>query len=205
MVLEQIEGRGIHDHRVLDCMRRVPRHLFVPERYLNQAYDDLPLPIGLSQTISQPYMVGLMTARLELTGSEKILEIGTGSGYQTAILAALANRVYSVERHELLAQQAQQILKRLHYENVSIHVGDGSYGWLEFAPYDGILVTAGAPEIPAQLIDQLNEGGRLVIPIGDAQRQHLVVARKQAHTIEQRIECGCIFVPLVGAAGWVNE
>lgn len=202
MVEEQLIGRGITDKRVLDAFRKVPRHEFVPGKLSAGAYSDYPLPIGSDQTISQPYMVALMTECLGLKGDEKILEVGTGSGYQLAILAELCREVYSVERFEGLAQNSKEILVRLGYGNFSIKVGDGTLGWEEFAPYDGIIVTAGAPGIPESLAAQVKDGGRIIIPIGSEFSQVLTVAEKKGKTIEARPICGCMFVPLVGKEGW---
>jgi len=203
MVKEQIESRGVRDRRVLEVIRKVPRHLFVPEAYLDEAYDDHPVSIGEGQTISQPYIVALMTSLLELKGDEKVLEIGTGSGYQTAILAELAKEVFSVERIESLAKKAKKRLEDLGYKNVHIKVGDGSLGWEEHAPYDAIIVTAAAPKLPKPLIDQLKVGGRIVIPIGDRffQSLHRYV-KKEDGSLEGQDFGGCVFVPLKGKEGW---
>ncbi|MBC7331141.1 MAG: protein-L-isoaspartate(D-aspartate) O-methyltransferase [Synergistetes bacterium] len=203
MVREQIEARGIRDGRVLEAMRKVPRHLFVPESYISEAYDDHPVPIGEGQTISQPYIVALMTSLLDLKGDERVLEIGTGSGYQTAILAELAKEVYSVERIASLAEKAEKRLKELGYRNVKIKVGDGSLGWEEHAPYDAIIVTAAAPKVPKPLVKQLKVGGRLVIPIGDRffQSLHRYIKRDEK-TLDGRDFGGCVFVPLRGEEGW---
>jgi protein-L-isoaspartate(D-aspartate) O-methyltransferase len=202
MVEHQIQSRGVEDRLVLDAMRKVPRHLFVPRERADSAYADRPLPIGCGQTISQPYMVAVMTEALGLKGPEKVLEIGTGSGYQAAILAEIADHVVSLERQPELADTAAQVLKALGYVNVEIVVGDGSKGYAAGAPYDGIVVTAGAPEIPAVLIEQLADGGRLVIPVGSSFQQTLmrVTRRGDDHEIE-RME-GCVFVPLIGEYGW---
>jgi protein-L-isoaspartate(D-aspartate) O-methyltransferase len=204
MVDEQIMGRGIADKRTLDALRKVPRHEFVPEKLRMSAYSDYPLPIGSGQTISQPYMVALMTERLGLKGDEKILEIGTGSGYQTAILAELCRQVYSIERFEGLAEVARGILARLGYVNFKIKVGDGTLGWEEFAPYDGAIVTAGAPGIPESLAAQIKEGGRIVIPIGSEFSQVLTVAEKTGKIVNASPVCGCMFVPLIGKEGWIR-
>lgn len=202
MVKEQIIPRGVEDVRVIEAMKAVPRHFFVDTSYQHQAYNDYPLPIGHGQTISQPYMVAAMTELLELKGNEKVLEIGTGSGYQTAILAFMCDRVYSIERISALTTQARQTLKRLGLKNVNLMVGDGSIGWAEYAPYDGIIVTAGAPEIPNALIAQLAEKGRLVIPTGDEFSQILNVVKKHKGRIYRQEHFGCTFVPLVGKEGW---
>jgi len=202
MVAEQLIGRGIADKRVLDAFRKVARHEFVAEKLRTSAYSDYPLPIGSGQTISQPYMVALMTECLGLKGNEKILEIGTGSGYQLAILAELCKEVYSVERFEGLANASEEVLRRLGYNNFNIKAGDGTLGWEEFAPYDGIIVTAGAPGIPESLVAQVNDGGRIVIPIGSEFSQVLTVAEKKDKAVHATPVCGCMFVPLVGKEGW---
>lgn len=205
MVETQIKSRGISDSRVLMAMETVPRHLFIDEGLIDQAYNDSPLPIGEKQTISQPYIVALMTQALELNGKERVLEIGTGSGYQTAILASLAERVFSIERIAPLAVKARKILDRLNYYNVALRVGDGSYGWKEEAPFDAIITTAAAPEIPQYLVEQLAVGGRLVVPIGGRDVQTLY---KLTRLIENPQEIrkedlgGCRFVSLIGESGW---
>jgi protein-L-isoaspartate(D-aspartate) O-methyltransferase len=205
MVKEQVERRGIADVRVLEAMRKVPRHLFVDPVLAGRAYDDSPLPIGEGQTISQPYMVAVMTAALALQGGEKVLEIGTGSGYQAAVLAELASQVYSIERIPALADRAQKTLSRLGYDNVTVRVGDGSLGWLEAAPFGAIVVTAGAPSVPPPLVEQLQVGGRLVIPVGSPQAQTLRRVVRKEEGIEQEELVGCIFVRLVGEHGWQGE
>jgi protein-L-isoaspartate(D-aspartate) O-methyltransferase len=202
MVKEQIIARGITDERVIDAMMRVPRHLFVDKTYYHQAYNDYPLPIGNGQTISQPYMVAAMTELLELKGNESVLEIGTGSGYQTAILALLCARVFTIERISELSLRARKILNELGFNNINFLVGDGSLGWPDFAPYDGIIVTAGAPDIPRPLIDQLAERGRMVIPIGGEYFQTLNVIKKHKGSIMRKELFECTFVPLVGKEGW---
>lgn len=202
MVKEQISARGIKDERVIDVMNRVPRHIFVDKTYYHQAYNDYPLPIGYGQTISQPYMVAMMTELLELKSDEKVLEIGTGSGYQTAILASLCAKVYSIERIAELTKRARTTLDSLGFQNVNLMVGDGSIGWPDYSPYDGIIVTAGAPEIPNALIEQLAENGRLVIPVGDEFSQVLNLVRKHKGRIYRKEFFGCTFVPLVGKGGW---
>lgn len=203
MVDEQIIPRGVKDERVLAAMRRVPRHEFMPEAIRSSAYGDHALPIGESQTISQPYMVALMTELLGLKGTERVLEIGTGSGYQAAVLAELCEKVYTVERIKTLADRARANLDRLGYKTVAIKVYDGTYGWKEMAPFDAIMVTAGSPEIPQPLAEQLKEGGRMVVPIGERLSQVLVKAVK---TLQGRLEVTksvpCVFVPLIGNHGW---
>lgn len=206
MVETQLIARGIKDRRVIDAMLKVPRHRFVEEAMGAQAYSDTSLPIGEKQTISQPYMVALMTELLELKGSEKVLEVGTGSGYQAAILATLANRVYTVERIRPLALQARRVLDSLGLLNVSLKITDGTTGWEEEAPFDAVMVTAGAPDIPQQYVDQLKVGGRLVIPVGDQVDQVLVQGVKQPDgTLEKRLTVGCRFVRLIGVHGWSEE
>lgn len=202
MVETQIAARGICDERVLEAMRKVPRHLFVDEALRDQAYSDHPLPIAENQTISQPYIVALMTESLELKGGEKVLEIGTGSGYQLAILAELADRVFSIERYPDLGHRANSILRKLGYTNIIIRVGDGTLGWPDEAPFDGIIVTAGTPQIPQPLIDQLAMGGRLVVPVGDRFAQDLIQVRRVAEGIKKTNLGGVRFVNLVGKWGW---
>lgn len=209
MVQEQIIARGVSDRRVIDAMLKIPRHIFVQEAFAAQAYSDTPLPIGEKQTISQPYMVALMTELLGLTGTEKVLEIGTGSGYQTAILATLAERVFTAERIRPLALRARKCLDSLRCFNVMLRINDSEgspIGWEEEAPFDAILVTAGAPEVPQVLLDQLAVGGRLVIPVGNELEQQLLKIVKQADgTLETIPSVGCRFVPLVGRQGWQIE
>lgn len=202
MVEEQLIRRGISDEKVLAAFRKVPREKFVPMDYQQNAYDDYPIPIGENQTISQPYMVALMTQCLEFRGGEKVLEIGTGSGYQMAILAEIAGKVYSVERLEGLAKRSQGTLSALGYKNCKIKTGDGTLGWEENAPYDGIIVTAGAPAVPQSLVRQLKDGGRLVVPVGGGVGQVLTVIEKKGKAVTSREVCGCVFVPLIGKEGW---
>ena len=204
MVEEQLVGRGITDDRVLGVMRKIPRHRFVEEALRDRAYGDHPLPIGESQTISQPYIVGMMTQLLQLRGDEKVLEIGTGSGYQTAVLAELARRVCSIERLPSLAARARRILDELGYTNAVVKTADGTYGWPDEAPFDRILVAAGAPTVPAPLFQQLAEGGRLVAPVGGPQSQALHVVEKVEGQMRVSTDCGCVFVKLVGKYGWEN-
>jgi protein-L-isoaspartate(D-aspartate) O-methyltransferase len=206
MVEEQIIARGVRDARVIDAMLRVPRHLFVPEALAAQAYSDFPLPIGERQTISQPYMVAVMSEALQLQGGEKVLEIGTGSGYQSAVLALLARQVFSLERLPALARQARRTLDQCGFARVNVRVSDGTSGWEEEAPYEGILVTAGAPAIPQSYRSQLTIGGRLVIPVGDRISQTLVrLTRLSERDYREERLFGCRFVPLVGDHGWREE
>lgn len=205
MVKEQIISRGIKDNRVITALSQVPRHLFISPQYSDSAYRDHPLPLGEGQTISQPYMVALMTEWLGLEGGENVLEIGTGSGYQTAILAQLSKQVYSVERITPLAQKARTVLEQLKYKNIHIKIGDGSLGWVEHAPYDAIIVTAAAPKVPSSLLSQLKKGGRLIIPIGEAFSQTLTLAQKKEKDITYTDVCGCVFVPLLGQQGWQDK
>jgi protein-L-isoaspartate(D-aspartate) O-methyltransferase len=202
MVEDQIRKRGIASQSVLEAMLRVPRHEFVPAEFWADAYADKPLPIGEGQTISQPFMVGAMTEALELTGSERVLEIGTGSGYQAAVLSVLAREVISIESHTSLALAAQGRLARLGYGNVHVHNGDGSLGFADAALYDAILITAAAPQIPPLLASQLHEGGRLVIPVGSQENQELLQARKEDGELRSRVLFDCRFVPLLGRYGW---
>jgi protein-L-isoaspartate(D-aspartate) O-methyltransferase len=202
MIETQIRKRGVSSARVLEAMAAVPRHEFVPSEFRNDAYADKPLPIGEGQTISQPYMVAAMTEALDLTGAERVLEIGTGSGYQAAVLSLLASQVITVENHTSLALAAQKRLTSLGYANVHVHNGDGSAGFIDAAPYDAILVTAGAPEIPRVFASQLREGGRVVIPVGDRDNQELVRARMENGELKSRVLFHCKFVLLLGRYGW---
>ena len=202
MVRKQLRWRGITDRRVLEVMGELPREQFVPPEYQSDAYEDRPLPIGCDQTISQPYMVALMTQTLHLAGGEVVLEIGTGSGYQTAVLAGLAQYVYSVEKYPELAFLAQRTLRELNIANVEIMVGDGSLGWAERAPFDAIIVTAAAPLMPHPLIEQLRPEGRIVIPIGSQYDQELEFWERAGGTWRIRRLAPVRFVPLVGEAGW---
>jgi protein-L-isoaspartate(D-aspartate) O-methyltransferase len=202
MVDEQLVKRGITDARVLETMRKVPRHLFVQEAFHDRAYGDHPLPIGEEQTISQPFIVALMTSLLRLTGREKVLEIGTGSGYQTAVLAGLARRVCSIERIPSLAARARALLESLGYTNVWVRVGAGTLGWPDEAPFDRILVAAGGPGIPPPLFDQLAEGGRMVLPVGETTGQTLTVVEKIGGEKRVQAHGDCSFVKLVGKYAW---
>lgn len=204
-LLAALHSAGVDDERVLAALAMTPRELFVEESQLSAAYDDRALGIGQGQTISQPYMVAMMTQALQLSGSESVLEIGTGSGYQTAILARLAGFVYSLERFQQLAWQAAYRLHKLGISNVSIYVGDGSLGWPEQAPYDRILVTAAAPVVPARLVLQLVRNGILVVPVGVRDHQDLLAVRRTLGQPEIRNLGGCLFVPLIGAEGWEEQ
>jgi len=204
MVEEQLIPRGINDPATLEAMRTVPRHLFVEDALQAKAYGDHPLPIGCGQTISQPYIVALMTQALRLKGGERVLEIGTGSGYQAAVLSRICERVYTIERIDALLSRARKIFDRLHYHNIVSRIDDGTIGWPDAAPFDGIIVTAGGPSIPAPLLEQLRDPGRLVIPVGDRDSQALQLVEKKdgAHTI-RTIEY-VRFVNLIGTHGWDN-
>ena len=202
MVRSQIEARGIKAPKVLAAFRRVPRHLFVSEALRDQAYGDYPLPIGEQQTISQPYIVAEMTQALDLGEDDRVLEIGTGSGYQAAILAQIVYRVYTIERKHPLYLQARNLFDKFHYHNIVMKYGDGTKGWQDESPFDGIIVTAGAPQIPDVLIDQLGEGGRLVVPVGNQHTQELIKIFRDNQNVRQTSLGGCRFVKLVGEYGW---
>jgi protein-L-isoaspartate(D-aspartate) O-methyltransferase len=203
MVQQQLIGRGIRDPKVLEAMRRVPRHRFVDEAYQERAYQDHPIPIGEEgQTISQPYMVALMTELLDVHEEHVVLEIGTGSGYQAAVLAELAQQVYTIERLPKLAAAAQQVFAQLQYDNIQVQMGDGTLGWREHAPYDRIIVTAGAPAVPETLTAQLADDGKLVIPVGNRVSQVLQVYTKRAGQMTAETSCHCVFVKLIGEEGW---
>lgn len=202
MVAGQLLGREIRDPQVLRAMARVPRHLFVPASRRDQSYSDHPLPIGEGQTISQPYMVALMIQEAALKPADRVLEIGTGSGYQAAVLSLLASKVYSVERVPALAESAAKLLRLLSVKNVEILTADGTSGWPREAPFQAILVAAAAPRVPETLVSQLSPGGRLVIPVGSTLSQTLRVVQREAQGIKTREVCGCVFVPLIGAHGW---
>ena len=202
MVEEHLVARGVADARVLEAMRRVPRHLFVDEALRERAYGDHPLPIGEGQTISQPFIVGRMTELLRLTGTEKVLEIGTGCGYQAAVLAELAARVCTVERLPRLAARARQTLETLGYSTVWVRTANGTFGWPDEAPFDRILVAAGGPAVPPPLFEQLGEGGRMVMPVGSADSQKLSVIEKVRGTMRVTEDSGCVFVKLIGKYAW---
>ena len=202
MVRVQIEARGITDQRVLAALRKVPRHLFVSEALRDQAYGDFPLPIGDQQTISQPYIVSEMTQALQLTEEDRVLEIGTGSGYQAAIIAEVAFRVYTIERIHSLLVKARNLFDKLHYHNIVTRYSDGTAGWIEESPFDAIIVTAGAPKIPTPLVNQLVVGGRMVVPVGDQHSQDLIKLYKDEDGIHKTNLGGCRFVKLVGEYGW---
>jgi protein-L-isoaspartate(D-aspartate) O-methyltransferase len=202
MVDEQLLARSIDDLKLLEVMNRVPRHLFVHESLHHRAYGDSPLPIGENQTISQPYIVAAMTDVLQLSGEERVLEIGTGSGYQTAILAELCAQVFTIERIRALARKSQQILNGLKYFNIVYKVFDGTYGWPDQAPFDAILITASTPQIPPMLLSQLKDNGRLIAPVGGRDNQKMTVVTKQGDKLRHTIIGDCKFVPLVGKYGW---
>ena len=205
MVEEQLLPRSINDPKTLEAMKKVPRHLFVEDALKNQAYGDFPLPIGRGQTISQPYIVALMTQALGLQGHERVLEIGTGSGYQAAILSQICEKVYTVERIDTLLVQARKVFDSLHYLNILTKLDDGTNGWQEYAPYDAIIVTAGGPKVPLPLLDQLKDPGKLIIPVGDRGVQDLrLVTKKDGQIIEKTIEY-VRFVNLIGDHGWKND
>jgi protein-L-isoaspartate(D-aspartate) O-methyltransferase len=201
-LVEELRSKGIRDLAVLRAIEQVPRHLFVPTGIRHRAYDDSPLPIGNAQTISQPFIHAQYLELLGLKGTEKVLEIGTGTGYQTALLSHLAGQVFSVERIAALNQQANDILRDLGVRNVSLLVGDGTLGWRQHAPYDAILVSAGSPSVPTPLVDQLAEGGRLLVPIGDRETQQLTVYTRRGERLEKRDIAPVRFVPLIGSHGW---
>lgn len=202
MVETQIRARGITEARLLAAMERVPRHLFVSEAFSEKAYGDHPLPIGEGQTISQPYMVATMIDALDLQGEERVLEIGTGSGYQAAVLAELSAQVFTIERIPSLGTRARELLENLGYTNIAFRIGDGTIGWREASPFDAILVSAAAPKIPKALTEQLADGGRLAIPIGGSLSQVLKQVTRRGEALETRTVCGCVFVPLIGRDGW---
>ncbi|MBW2620824.1 MAG: protein-L-isoaspartate(D-aspartate) O-methyltransferase [Deltaproteobacteria bacterium] len=202
MVRRQIEARGVTDSKVLAAMCKVPRHLFVSEALRDQAYGDFPLPIGEQQTISQPYIVAEMTQALQPGKEARILEIGTGSGYQAAILAEIVFRVYTIEKINSLFLNSRKLFDKLHYHNIVTKYSDGTSGWSDESPFDGIIVTAGSPEIPKPLVSQLAVGGRMVIPVGDRYSQELIKLYKDEHGIHKTNLGGCRFVKLVGEYGW---
>ncbi len=202
MVKDQILSRGIDDPKVIEAFSTVPRHLFIPKHRREFSYNDYPVSIGVGQTISQPFIVALMTQLLDIKGQEKVLEIGTGSGYQAAILTAMGARVYSIERIQELADQARININEAGY-SVEITVGDGTLGLKEFAPYDRVIVTAATPSISSHWVEQLNVSGIIVAPVGDLYRQELIVGTKlDDGSLDQRMVCGCVFVPLIGKYGW---
>jgi protein-L-isoaspartate(D-aspartate) O-methyltransferase len=205
MVKTQLIPRGIRDKRVLDAMERVPRHLFVDSATIANAYTDMALPIGEGQTISQPYIVAVMTELLELNGTEKVLEIGTGSGYQAAVLAELSQDVFTIERIASLAEKAKKRFQDLSYVNIHSKADDGTLGWPEEAPFDRIIITAGAPEIPEPLIEQLAEGGIMVVPVGGRSSQQLLKSRKSGGNLIQEHHTPCVFVPLIGQYAWHKD
>jgi len=202
MIEKQLRRRGVTDVAVLAAMAAVPRHEFVPEELRSNAYEDVPLPIGGGQTISQPYIVAAMTAALHLRPSDRVLEIGTGCGYQAAVLACLTKEVFTIERRAELASSASARLARFGYANAHVHCGDGTLGLPEFAPFDAILVAAAAPDVPKPLLTQLAEGGRMILPVGDTEHQELQLIEKRGDTFPTKMLEGCRFVPLVGYHGW---
>jgi len=203
MVKDQLMGRDIKDKRILDIFDRIPRHRFIDPTMYDEAYGDFPVSIGKGQTISQPYMVAFMVQLLNVAESDRVLEIGTGSGYETAILAELAKEVFSVERIGALADKAKQALEDFGYNNIHIKVDDGTLGWQEFAPFNKIIVTASSLNIPSPLVDQLLKGGDMVIPVGSRFTQRLILLEKSEHgRVTERDVCGCVFVPLIGRYGW---
>ena len=202
MVDGQIISRGVTDPRVLGAFLEVPRHLYVPKRQQGNAYQDRPLAIGLGQTISQPYIVAYMTEKLLLKGDERVLEIGTGSGYQAAILGILAGEVHSVERHPALAENAERLLRELGHNNIQVHLGDGTSGWPDFAPYQAMMVTAAGPDVPEPLLEQLDDGGRLVMPVGSKGSQYLVKIERRGDDFLRENLTPVAFVPLIGEHGW---
>ena len=202
MVEEQLIPRGIEDPRVIDAFLKVERHRFIPEELRGSAYADYPVPIGEGQTISQPYIVALMTECLDLSGDEVVLEIGTGSGYQAAILAELSSQVYSIERFPSLGERAESLLQNLGYINIKIKVGDGTLGWPEEAPFSRIIVTAAAAEVPLPLAEQLSEGGKMILPLGETFSQVLTLIEKKKGQLKAESICGCVFVPLIGKFGY---
>jgi len=205
MVSEQLRSRGIRDERVLDAMLRVPRHEFLEPEFEEQAYEDHPIPIGSGQTVSQPYIVAAMLESLNIGPGDTVLEVGTGSGYQSALLSLLAARVYSIERHPELAEEAQRRLERLGYRNVMVFVGDGSQGLSEYAPFDEITVGAAAPRVPDALFQQLGNGGRMILPVGNSETQELwLVTKENGKPMVKRMEA-CRFVPLIGSQGFIVE
>ena len=205
MVEEQILGRGIKDLSVMEVLSRVPRHLFVNSSLQHRAYGDCPLPIGENQTISQPYIVALMTQALDLKGEERVLEIGTGSGYQTAILAELAAQIFTIERIKPLVKKTKELLEGLKYKNIVFKTFDGTYGWRDQSPFDAILISAATPSIPKSLIEQLADKGRLVAPVGERESQDLIVLNKNGNRVVERKIGSCKFVPLIGKFAWSEE
>jgi protein-L-isoaspartate(D-aspartate) O-methyltransferase len=205
-LIEEVRGRGIEDLEILRTFDQVPRHLFLPEGVWPRAYEDAPIPIGYGQTASQPSLQALFLSLLELQGREKVLEIGTGSGYLTALLARLADRVYSGERVRELSARARRTLDGLGYLNVALLVGDGTIGWRKYAPFDAVVVSAASPSVPPALLEQLAEGGRMVIPVGTPEAQELILIRKEGGQVRQEaVQAGCTFVPLLGRFAWKNE
>jgi len=202
MVKDQLIARGITDERVLAAFYKVERHKFIHEEYFNNAYGDFPMPIGQGQTISQPYIAAVMTESLGLSGNERVLEIGTGSGYQTAILAELCKEVFTIEKFQALSEAAQEVLKKLGYKNIYFKIADGSLGWPEAAPFDRIIITAAAPRIPLPFVGQLKDGGKITVPLGTGSDQMLTLAQNNNGHFEYKEICSCVFVPLIGKFGF---
>lgn len=204
-LIGRMQERGIRDLEILRAFDLVPRHLFVPQAVAHRAYEDAPVPIGFGQTASQPSLQALYMQLLEIGPNDRVLEIGTGSGFQTAVLAHLADRVYSVERIRELSTRAREVLDALRISNVALMVGDGTIGWSRYGPYDAVLVSAGGPEIPQPLLEQLAEGGRMLVPVGTKEAQRLVMVRRHGGRFEQEEVLDCTFVPLLGRFGWADE
>jgi len=202
MVQRQLIARNIFNPRIIKAFQKVPREEFVPEKYRQSAYSDYPLAIGCGQTISQPFITALMTQAIDLTDDDCVLEVGTGSGYQTAVLAEIAKKVFTIERISALSENARIKLEELGYKNIFFHVGDGTCGWPQNSPYQAITVTAASPDIPSPLIEQLSLGGKMVIPVGGRFGQTLILIRKSKEGLERKRVCGCVFVPLIGKFGW---
>ncbi|MHC4715687.1 MAG: protein-L-isoaspartate(D-aspartate) O-methyltransferase [Planctomycetota bacterium] len=205
MVRDQLRGRGIRDERVLNVFAEMPRELFIPPTHWHEAYEDRPVPIGAGQTISQPYIVALMTEQLDVQAHHRVLDVGAGSGYQTAILARLARDVFAIERIGMLAERAQAVFEKLGLDNIALTVADGTRGWAEHAPYDRIVCGAAGPDVPGCWIDQLADGGRIVMPVGSVDLQQLIAVDRRGDTLKRRYICGVRFVRLIGEDGWPEQ